>query len=199
MIVKNFPENICQPIFISLHKQNIPILKGYGMEAVYLKISKLSKILMIFKSRFIHPTLLRWINIFNTMNSIEKYLEELNIDLLYFTSPSELPRFTDRFNFIYTVWDLCHRDEVVFPEIRECREFEQREEKYRTILPKAFAILVDSELTKEHVAHRYGIDDSKTLVMPFSPANKTDIDKNKYKDNFIHWFFSNFISNTWCE
>ena len=74
------------------------------------------------------------------------------------------------YNFIYTLWDLSHRDDLEFPEMRENYVFERREERYSKILPKATAILVDSNLGKENVIRRYNVDSERVLVMPFSPA-----------------------------
>jgi glycosyltransferase involved in cell wall biosynthesis len=185
LIVNKLPKNICQPVFVTPHKDNIPVLNEYGLQAVHLKISKFTKVFMQLKRWIIHPKIIMFVNLIWKMNHMEKFLDKLDINLLYFTSPSELPRFTDRFNFIYTVWDLSHRDEVEFPEIRENRVFERREKKYNAILPRATAILVDSKLGKTHVIQRYGIDSSRIIVMPFSPALGTNQLIKEYEKDYI--------------
>ena len=185
LMINKIDKTICQPIFITINKENIRTLREYDIESIHFKISKISKSIMYFKSKIFHPRLLRIVNILGKHNPLEKFLINLNIDLLYFTSPSNLPRFLNSFNFIYTVWDLCHRDNLEFPEVRENRVFEQRESKYKTILPRALMILVDSELGKYNVINRYGIDENRLIVMPFSPANKSMINDTKYKKDYI--------------
>jgi hypothetical protein len=53
---------------------------------------------------------------------------------------------------------LCHRDFPEFPEVNYDREFERREQLYTKALKKAVAILTDSQIGKENVIRRYGID-----------------------------------------
>jgi len=72
--------------------------------------------------------------------------------------------------------------------------FESREQLYNKCLYKAVAILVDSEYGKRNMIKRYGIDENRISVVPFSPSlniiQKTEVDiKNKYniKGNFIFY------------
>jgi len=80
---------------------------------------------------------------------------------------------------------LCHRDNPEFPEVSAGRQFEGRERLYRSILPKAVAILVDSPLGKVNVKRRYGIDGERVHVMPFMPAKSAQISEEEYQAGFI--------------
>ena len=80
-------------------------------------------------------------------------------------------------NYITTVWDLCHRDDPEFPEVRWYRQFETRELYYSKVLPRASAIFVDSEVGKANTSRRYGVDEDKIYVMPFQPAVATRRDQ----------------------
>ena len=71
--------------------------------------------------------------------SFEKKLVLHGIDLMYFISPSRLAMSLEVTNYMTTLWDLCHRDDLEF-RVR-VRIFEQRE-KIRSILPKAVAVLL---------------------------------------------------------
>jgi glycosyltransferase involved in cell wall biosynthesis len=72
--------------------------------------------------------------------------------------------------YIITVWDLCHRDAVEFPEVRIFGEYQRREYFYRNALPCAAIILADSETLARKIAFRYGVDDERIIPMPFAPA-----------------------------
>jgi hypothetical protein len=96
---------------------------------------------------------------------IEKTLVKHKIDLAYAVSPSSWPRDLEEINYITTVWDLSHRDDPEFPEVRRVRQLEARDKNYWTLLPRATAILVDSELGKKNVVHRFGIDEERVHLM----------------------------------
>jgi glycosyltransferase involved in cell wall biosynthesis len=105
---------------------------------------------------------------FNWIYPIERRFNNLSPDLLYFISPSSIPIYLKKINFIYTVWDLCHRDFPEFPEVRNS-VFHLRENKYKYILPFASLIVVDSEVTKNNIANYYGVSKERVLELPFSP------------------------------
>ena len=87
--------------------------------------------------------------------------------MAYAVSPSSWPLDLEELNYITTVWDLSHRDDPEFPEVRWNRQFEFREKHFEALLPRATAILVDSDLGRRNVVHRYGIDEHRVFVMPF--------------------------------
>jgi len=84
----------------------------------------------------------------------------------------------EKTNYITTIWDLCHQDELEFPEVRWYKEFERREYNYRKILPKAIAILVESNLTKVNLTSRYGIPQERIHYTPFKASIATTDEKN---------------------
>jgi len=130
-----------QFIFITTLHSNIEILATYGIQAHFLKLSLMSKILLQLSSQhFLFYRLLKKIHI---VNPFDKYLSKHDTDLIYFISPSIYARYTDKYNYIFTVWDLCHRDFMEFPEVRKNRIFESREAVYQHALTKAFALKDD--------------------------------------------------------
>ena len=62
--------------------------------------------------------------LFKFLKKIEKYspfekkLIAHQIDLVYFLSPTSLALSLEKLNYITTLWDLCHRDNPEFPEVR---------------------------------------------------------------------------------
>jgi glycosyltransferase involved in cell wall biosynthesis len=104
------------------------------------------------------------------MSSFEKALIRDGVDLLYLVSPSSAAIMLQRVNYIFTVWDLCHRDFPEFPEVRNWGEFRRREQLYSLALPAAFCVVTDSELTKEKMASYYGVNRDRIVVIPFQPS-----------------------------
>ena len=58
LLVKYISQKKCDPVFITLHKQNIYPLKKYGIDAHHLKLSGISKLFLRLKSSFVHPKIL---------------------------------------------------------------------------------------------------------------------------------------------
>ena len=95
------------------------------------------------------------------------------MDLLYFAGPSPICLFLERLNYVYTFWDLCHRDHPEFPEVRQSFEFEARENLAREALPKAVAVIAESPLGKENLERRYNLDRNRVHWISISPAQRS--------------------------
>lgn len=190
----------CKPIFFTNHHQNISILKSHGIDCHFLGISIFGRAILKVRSAINSQRLLRNISDIFGLNQFERILLRNKVDLVYFISPSSWANYLERLNFIITVWDLCHRDQLEFPEIRVNRTFEERELSYRSSLIKATAVIVDSDLGKENIIRRYGVDEERIHVKRFSPAlgikeyaskkNNSSINiKEKYKINGEYIFY----------
>lgn len=92
------------------------------------------------------------------------------VDVAYFVAPSLRCLSLQRLNYIYTVWDLCHRDTPEFPEVRSFNTFLSREHNYRNVLGQALFTLCDSEALVVRLSSRYGVDRERLVAMPFAPA-----------------------------
>jgi glycosyltransferase involved in cell wall biosynthesis len=104
------------------------------------------------------------------VSSFEKELQKLGCDLVFFSRQSELSGVLQRLNFITTLFDLCHRDAMEFPEVREFGQFQARERYFQTHLTGAITVLTDSPALADAAARRYGVDRERLLAMPFAPA-----------------------------
>ncbi|GHV55464.1 hypothetical protein FACS1894216_17860 [Synergistales bacterium] len=105
---------------------------------------------------------------------IDEILIRHKIDLVYFLAPSHYAMGLKEHNYIITTWDQCHRDWVEFPEVYANFEFENREFLYWHTLPKATAILVDSELNRQKMHERYGVDLERIQVASFFPPREPE-------------------------
>ena len=119
-----------------------------------------------------HITLNRLLGGFVFFQPFDAIFEKDGVDLLYFTGPSPICLFLERLNYVYTFWDLCHRDYPEFPEVRESFEFEAREDLARKALPKAVAVIAESPLGKENLEKRYGLDQNRVHWISISPAQR---------------------------
>ncbi|SIS46694.1 glycosyltransferase family 4 protein [Insolitispirillum peregrinum] len=102
--------------------------------------------------------------------SLDLRLEALKIDIAFFNARSATPLRLARHPYVFTVWDLCHRDHPEFPEVFENREFERREQVLKAVLPKAIAVIADSGIGADKIAGWYGVDRPRVHVIPFLPS-----------------------------
>lgn len=151
-------------------KQNVAELQNYKITASYICLRFVDKLTIHMRRYSRLFKLSGFFRFFSKFNRFEKVLVNRKIDIVYFLSPSILARDLEELNYIMTVWDLCERDAPEFPEVRRNSEFEIRDENYRSILPKAVAVLVDSEYGKKGVVRYYGIDENRVFVIPFQAA-----------------------------
>lgn len=198
ILVKKSKINKCySPNFFTIYAENVSILSNYGIDAKLIKISRFGRSCLKIRSLIHSNFFLKYIQKYIGLNKFEKPLINESIDLVYFLSPSSWSNYLERLNYIITVWDLCHRDALEFPEVYENRIFEERDGNFNRSLIRAVAIIVDSELGKENVIRRYRVDASRIKVLPFSPAiSIQNVEKNenfnvrsKYKilDDYIFY------------
>jgi glycosyltransferase involved in cell wall biosynthesis len=152
---------------VSLNEENIAYLKHFDIDGVFVKLGMLDKISLFL---FDNTIFRKIINKYRIIGNLEKELLKQNCDLVYFVMPTLRAALLQQLNYIVTVWDLCHRDELEFPEVRKFGAFQAREKIYHNILSPAVVILVDSETLAESTVLRYGIDRKRILPMPYSPS-----------------------------
>ena len=102
--------------------------------------------------------------------NLDLRLAELKIDIAFFNARSTTPIRLARHPYVFTVWDLCHRDHPEFPEVFANREFERREQILKAVLPKAFAVIADSESGADKISLGYSVDRTRIHVIPFLPS-----------------------------
>lgn len=88
--------------------------------------------------------------------SWDRWVQEQGLDLVYFASPNSLALEQMTVPFIFTMWDLGHRELPEFPEFRG-RTWEQREALYKVALPRSFHVFTDSQTTGLSIEKHYGV------------------------------------------
>lgn len=146
---------------------NIPYLEKLGLKAYLYNYSITNKLLAQLSTNTWWQLIQSNIKL---IGPFEKRLLEHECDLVYFVTPSGTSASLQKLNYITTVWDLCHRDTVVFPEIREFSEFSIRERHYQNNLSAGMLVITDSVKLADLASYRYGIDRERFLPIPFAPA-----------------------------
>jgi glycosyltransferase involved in cell wall biosynthesis len=164
-------QRLCEGRFdfdvFTFHPQNKLHLKKIGLNVHICKYTVIDKLLSNLSTN-------AWWQIIQSkiklVGPFEKKLIQHNCDLVYFVTPGSASAALQKLNFITTVWDLCHRDNPEFPEVRVFNQFFSRERTYTKSLSSAFTVLTDSKQSAERAAYRYGIDFDRFLPMPFAQS-----------------------------
>jgi glycosyltransferase involved in cell wall biosynthesis len=164
------------------HFENLPYLKKLNLNSHVINISIISRLLAQLGTCIWWQFLQSFLKL---IGPLEKKLIRHGCDLVYFVTPGPTAASLQKLNYITTVWDLCHRDFQVFPEVRNFNEFHIRERNYQNNLGPALVVLTDSKQLAESAAFRYGIDPSHFLPMPFSPSPFLNQKRSFSKDEVI--------------
>jgi glycosyltransferase involved in cell wall biosynthesis len=92
---------------------------------------------------------------------LERDFRRQHISLAYFLAPNPLALDLVDTPMINTVWDLGHRDLPEFVEITGSRHFEERELFFRSVLPRSFRVVVETQHTARRISQFYGVDDHR--------------------------------------
>lgn len=157
-------------VYYTPDKGNLLSAAKYGIKAKTFDFGRKQRLVKKIRK---HITLNRLLGRLQFFQPFDAIFERDKVDLLYFTGPSPLCLFLERLNYVYTFWDLCHRDHPEFPEVRESFEFEAREDLARKALPKAVAVIAESPLGKENLERRYGLDQNRVHWISISPAMRS--------------------------
>ena len=152
---------------VSTSKENINYLKLLKIEVNYFNITFLDRLLARLYSGRIWGLILAK---FKIITPFEKLLIKQDCDLVYFVDNSSRAESLQILNYIVTVWDLCHRDHVEFPEVRKFGEFKAREWILQNILTPASIVIADSKELSEKISSRYGVDRDRIIPMPHCPS-----------------------------
>ena len=152
--------------------ETVENLNQRGFKCVLITFSFFEKVMQNLMLTIVYFNLLST----KYMYPIEKKLLDEKTNLVYFIGPSLYSLQLKKLNYIFTLFDLSHRDTPEFDEVRIFNEFEKREMLYKRVISKSYLTLTDSEELTAKASFFYGIDKSRFLSMPFSPS--PDLDYN---------------------
>ena len=163
--------------FFHTKRESKKILLKHGIDSKFIKLSFLKKIYLFIKTTAKLRVYYQLIRPFLDFNFFESFLKNEDINLVYFISPSRFALDLVELNFIYTVWDLCHRDNPEFPESKIKGEFENRELRLKFATKKAVSLIVDSQYSKSNLSKKYNIETNRIEVIPFESLKDIKDDK----------------------
>jgi len=189
LLAKKLITSETEVIAITTKKSNLKILENHGLKSFLYNPNIFSLLLMRFRETSTE-LVYKFINLFFNKSNLEKFLEKKKVDLIYFVSQSRYASYVHSINYIFTLFDLCHRDYPEFPEKRKNRTFEILENHFNKNLPRAVAILVESSLGKKNVVSKYRVDENRVHIFPMGPApiiNSLNFEKdNNLERNFLN-------------
>ena len=103
-------------------------------------------------------------------NKFEIFLKKNNIDLIYFTSPSQYSLYLEKTKFFITIPDVDHREHLEFPEVVDENEFNRKNEIFSKSLIKAQAIITNANIIKERLIKYYNISPRRVYIISLRPA-----------------------------
>lgn len=101
---------------------------------------------------------------------LEKRLIQHGCDLVYFVTPIKVSDVLQKLNYISTAWDLCHRENPEFPEVREFGVFYMREIMYSQNFASAIMTITESNQLTDMASKYYGVDRNRFLSIPLTTS-----------------------------
>ncbi len=119
-------------------------------------------------------------------NKFENFLKKKSIDLVYFTNPSPYSLYLEDTDFIITVPDVSHREEIEFPEWAKS-DFQRKDEILSKSTIKAVAVIANAEIIKNRISLFYSVLKDRIYVISQQPSisiSKFDKIDKSIKDSF---------------
>lgn len=141
----------------------VPVLAHYRFEVHTLRGAKLGLLMAnaLLAAR-VPAGIARALSMFNP---IVHQLKKMRCDMWMFPAQDALA-YQVPMPTIATIHDLMHRYEPQFPEVSR---FAIREHRFKNLARYARAVLVDSNVGKQHVMESYGTNADKIYPLPYTP------------------------------
>ena len=167
-IKKNNKENLKFAIICTSKKLNLN-LENENLELHYFSMNAIER--FICYQRNFGSLIRRLKKYFFPKNKFETFLKKLNIDLVYFTSPSQYSLYLEDTKFFITIPDVDHRVDLEFPEVVDRSEFHRKDEIYSKSLPRALAVITNAEILKKRISYFFGVSEKRIYIINLQPAS----------------------------
>ena len=104
-------------------------------------------------------------------NKLEKLLRQNDVDVVYFINPSQYSLYIEDTDFIITVPDVSHRENVEFPEWSKNTNFIRLEEILNKSLKRAIAVITNSSIIKDKLSKFYNVEGDRIFIISHQPSN----------------------------
>ena len=181
--LKKFNKNELDIVVVSTSQNLTQAFSKHNLETHYFSMNAFERYVGFLRNygSFVR----RFKKYFFFKNKLESFLKKKNIDLVYFTNPSPYSLYLEYTDFIITVPDVSHREEVEFPEWAKSDEFERLDEILRKSTIKAVAVITNAEIIKNKISFFYSVLKERIYVINQQPSQSISkfnkIDKTSLK------------------
>ena len=156
-------------IIIISNSKNLQInIKGKNFTTYYLSMNFFERHIAFLRN--FDPTIRRLKKYFFFRNKLESFLKKIKVDLVYFTGPSQYSMYLEDTDFILTIPDVSHRENLEFPEWTKSSEFLRRDEILSKSAVKAIAVITNAEIIKEKISAFYSVEKERIYVINHRPS-----------------------------
>ena len=147
-------------------KSNINSLNS-KINIKYFKMNIFQRYLCYLKN---YNSIFRKFGSFLFSNKFENFLKENEIEVVYFVSPSQYALYLEDTDFIITVPDVSHRENVEFPEWAKSSNFFWKENILSKVLIRAIAVITNAAIIKNKIIKFYRVEDNRVHVISHQPS-----------------------------
>ena len=122
-------------------------------------------------------------------NKFENFLKKNNVDLVYFSGPSQYSLYLEETKFFISIPDVDHREYLEFPEAVDAGEFQRKDEIFSKSLIRAQSIITNSEIIKTRLINYYNLSPNRIYIINLRPA----ISVENFSLKKINYDFNNSI------
>lgn len=107
-------------------------------------------------------------------NKFEILLEDIKADLVFFLGPSQFAMYLENTNFVITVPDISHKEDLEFPEWTKLKtsEYNRRDEILNNTVPKALAVITNAEYIKKKISFYYRVNEKRIHIINQQPSEE---------------------------
>ena len=161
--LKNLSLDKVEIKFFSTNKDNLQVLKKYGLEIKYYTKKNFNLNILKFYEFLTSKFTKKIFNLIFNFNGFEKFLLANSIDLVYFNSMSPTALVLKKIDFITSYWDMAHLEYPLFPECKEnYHSISAREYIYKNLADNSLYVLTDSKEGMKNFSSRYNVNEKKS-------------------------------------
>ena len=165
--IKKYNNNELDIVVVSTSQNLSKALKKNNFETYYFSMNAFERYVGFIRNYGNFAR--RFKKYFFFSNKLEKFLTKKNIDLVYFTNPSPYSLYLEDIDFIITVPDVSHREEIEFPEWAKS-DFQRKDEILSKSTIKAVAVITNAEVIKDRIALFYSVLKERIYVISQQPS-----------------------------
>lgn len=158
---------------------------------IFLKMNSFQRYISFLRN---YGSFTRRIKKFFFKNKFEELLKKNKVDVVYFVNPSQFSLYIEDTDFIITVPDVSHRENVEFPEWAKNSNFIRLEEILNKSLKRAIAVITNASIIKEKIANFYKVENERIHLINHQPSSGiSSFDLKSYKPSKKYPLPKNYI------